>query len=315
MLSLKKFISSIESINFVPGVIICTSSSYSSFFFSQLIAKLKKQLPIQSINISSDYQSLVASLQTSFLGNSQVFFLNNLSNLSGQAKKDWFAFLTAYKGPHILICYYDQKDISIDDWPYARFLELLFDIEKKDYQELVLFLFSGFKISKNFENRLFSNRKSISLDSGCLVAYYHVILGRSIDHFFSEWIELILGSKNSLFTLSQYFFAKNALNFFILWKKISQDFPTEFWTAYWSEQLWQAKIFLNYATKNRAVEGRRYASRLPFSFFQRDWRKSKESELVSAHNFISLLDYNIKNGNFDAHFELFYFKFFAGQFV
>ena len=56
------------------------------------------------------------------------------------------------------------------------------------------------------------------------------------------------------------------------------------------------------------------AFRLPFSFIQTDWKKYAPAELRAAHDFVYGMDHQLKNGGDAFCFDLFYSKFFSGQF-
>jgi hypothetical protein len=66
--------------------------------------------------------------------------------------------------------------------------------------------------------------------------------------------------------------------------------------------------------RREMVEAKKVGFRLPFSFMQRDWKKTSVHELIQAHDCIYALDYGLKNGG-EFWMELFYTKFFESGFT
>jgi hypothetical protein len=125
----------------------------------------------------------------------------------------------------------------------------------------------------------------------------------------------IIAPKSSLFTLSTYFFAKDARLFFPLWVRISHEYSPQFWVVYWAEQLWRAHGFLQLHKKNKKDDAKKIAFRLPFGFIQREWRNYSVRELRNAHAMMYEIDFRLKNGSDDYILDFFFSKFFTNQFV
>src|SRR5205807_225901 len=107
----------------------------------------------------------------------------------------------------------------------------------------------------------------------------------------------------------QYFFSKQKSNFFSLWGELRLQYPDEFWVVFWSEQLWQAIVFCEEASRNGAARAKSLVNRLPFSFMQKDWQSYKNDELISAHDFLYSIDYSLKNSAGTFGIDLFVHKF------
>ena len=86
---------------------------------------------------------------------------------------------------------------------------------------------------------------------------------------------------------------------------MKNHYAPEFWIAFFSEQLWQASIYVQYVSQNNAAEGRKYAYRLPFSFFQKDYKKYTLEQFARAHDFLYAIDHGTKNGSASDGIELF----------
>ena len=127
--------------------------------------------------------------------------------------------------------------------------------------------------------------------------------------FFSSWFDRIVEQKQSLFALSNYFFAKDSKNFYAAWRSVAADYPPEFWIAFWAEQLWQAMIFVTLAQTEDLSVAKKSVSRLPFAFMYKDWRKYSVADLTQAHALLYAIDYANKNGSVIDGLELWHAKF------
>ncbi|HJZ23345.1 MAG TPA: hypothetical protein VJ201_02720, partial [Candidatus Babeliales bacterium] len=54
--------------------------------------------------------------------------------------------------------------------------------------------------------------------------------------------------------------------------------------------------------------------KLPFSFINRDWLLCNLTELRNAHQFLSTMDFRLKNGGSELGLEHFYGQFFENKF-
>ena len=67
--------------------------------------------------------------------------------------------------------------------------------------------------------------------------------------------------------------------------------------------------------KNQMAQAKTVGARLPFSYLQRDWKKSTRAEIKQAHQSIYELDNASKNTiETQAGIDLFYTKFFLNEF-
>lgn len=297
-----------------PGVIVFQSSSYPLLFFALLRTLWLKKNSIKTdpVDFTADNNNLKALFATSFLGDSSTYWLGNLTALESSELSTWCNYLQQYTGPHNLIvfCEDSQKFITTD-WLTLHAIPATISLQQ--YTELAQLI--NLTPNATFAQHIFSRYPTITLDQACLLLQYQQVTGKSSGQFFKDWLELLIPEKRSLFSLSQAFFAKQPKAFFQLLLKINTDYPIEFWVAYWSEQLWQAIIFIGYAQAGNILEGKKHVTRLPFSFTQKDWRLSTIQELTNAHEFLMHLDYLVKNGGADYGLEIFYAKFLSNQFT
>ena len=108
-------------------------------------------------------------------------------------------------------------------------------------------------------------------------------------------LDRIVAPDYSLFMLSTFFFGKKKKSFFALWLGVKDLYPEAFWTSYWSEQIFRAYGYSQYAKRQDFTKAKKIGYRLPFSFIQKDWRSVEQSALVKAHQSIYSADWHAKN--------------------
>jgi hypothetical protein len=183
------------------------------------------------------------------------------------------------------------------------------------------FFYSDALVPEKTVKKVYKEQQKIPLDTACMMMEYMSVFYLQDDAssahelLFSRLLEKISKPEQSLFVVSQYFFAKESVNFFAAWHAVATDFPVEFWTTYWSEQLWQASLFVAQVKELGPLGARKGINRLQFSFMQRDWKKYTARELCAAHNFLYSVDYGLKNGYATHGLELFFEHFLQGTFA
>lgn len=317
---LKEFLDNLHSNNnlFHNATVTCfaVKDAYALpvIFTTQVIAHARAHgamiESIDSVNIS--ITQIIAQLQTSFLGMGLIYYLRNCHELDKKNRQLLFDFLATYQGPHkILVCALNEDAIrlnkqclvEIPDTINAVAMIALFDFLKKKNNAQI----------KKFVQSLCAAYTTITLDQACMILAYLQVIGKFDEC--NTFLEKILESQQSLFSLSQYFFAKDAPNFFKRWAIIEAVYPMTFWCTYWSEQLWRAYYVRYYSQNNQHSQVKNIGYRLPFSYLQKDWKKSSLQELKNAHQSIYELDLAHKNNiETQAGIELFYTKFFQSQF-
>lgn len=306
--------------NFEAGIQIFSSpSDCPLLFFTLLKDKIKQKTgnQIYSLNIYNlDAAALKSTLETSFLGQSNIYWLGDLTNLSDHDAKSWSKYFQSYSGPHTIL-FFANDTIShfqqLTQSNKAGSIKIDLNIDKNLYKELYNF-FLNQNPDNIFVEKLFTINNLISLDSAVLLIYYQSLMGRKSEDFFAVWLDKIITNEKSLFTLSQHFFAKNQQAFFNLWLEVKEVYPDEFWIVYWSDQLWHAIFFVDYMKASMTKEARSI-NRLPFAFIQKDWKKCDSIELKNSHKFLYQLDYNQKNSAATHGLDLWLFKYFNNQFI
>ena len=248
-----------------------------------------------------------AQLETSFLGSRMLYLVKNIHTLDAAHTKSWLSYVKTYEGPHGIL--YWSEEAKVGDGDSHLLVELPEYCDPKMYGILYGYFYPGTQLDTSFVARLFDFNQKITLDEACLLMGYQSVVGRKSEGFFSQWLSKIIVPEKSLFVLSQHLFAQQPRLFLQQWKTLKGDFPNEFWVAYWSEQLWQASLFVMRARAQGFDAAKRGAYRLPFSFINKDWKKYEADGLIEAHQFLCKLDHNLKNSAGTHSLELWYQKF------
>lgn len=314
-MKLRQFLSLVSDKTISSYTIIAfQAADYPFLFFSLIQEQIKTYASLDPIDLQEqDLSWYMSRLQTTFLGQSMIYWLKNVDSLDDKKKSQLYDFLKNYTGPHTLI-FCSQDAASLTFKAKAATIEL--DAVDKDLFAQLL-QFSGVSPSKRIDllmSRLFGRSIRLSIDQVCLLSRYLRMAGTATDQLIDQWLDNIIQPEHSLFTLSQYFFAKNADSFLKEWHRISSDYADVFWITYWGEQVWRAAQVVSAHEQKQSSQAKAIGFRLPFSFLQNDWKKYTYRELTQAHDCIYSLDYQLKNGSDMAVFDLFFASFFSGKF-
>lgn len=284
--------------------------SCPSLFFSIFLPRFAARNGLQFSALPADGLQLEHRCYQGFLGSPSLFWCGEFGSLAAASKKSLTALLGAgYAGPHGLAFFCSSKERT------ARMAQGMVDVSCEEPVGRALFLelaaFAGLSVAGDLWDAWTERRGKLDLEEMALLFCYGSVAETS--GWFSAWEQRLFAGERSLFKLSQYFFARDRATFFKLWREVADDYPPEFWVAYWSEQLWQAHMVVS-SMQNRARPPA--TDRLPFSFLQRDWRRHTSRELVAAHMSLYNADFSIKNGIADGYaIELFVSKFVSGGFA
>ncbi len=291
------------------GKVFCFSAAlYPLLFFHHVMTFLKRnKVRIETINCTADIAMLKARLSTISFSGETIYWLEDFSSLSDKKQLEMFEYLRLYEGPHRVLLFSDKVPTGFNS------IELPQDITPQDFSK-VRFLISDHLLEKsNFAAQMGMYADYLSLDSLCLFAHYELVLGKNSDEFFTQWITRIIDPTNSLFILSQHFFAKKSKPFFRQWSTISEQYLPAFWATFWADQIWRAYMYTNLMKQKRYADAKKVQYKLPFSFINRDWQRYNLAELINAHQFLTSLDFRLKNGNSEIGLEHFYGKFFEDK--
>jgi len=298
------------------SLILFTAKQYPVLFFSQLLQRLQDQSfsdqkPKTVLIEQVSLQALYAQLSTSFLGQSDLLWLGNISGLEPVSlKKELLSVVATYQGPHTLMAFVEADEklsstgvcISLDD-----------DLSEVHRREIVTFLFPRLPAIAETVEKILRGMRLASLDQLIMIAQYAQVVGKNAPLFAQEWLKKVIAPESSLFDLSSYFFGRKVEQFWNSWTLLKQEYAAPFWTTYWSEQLWRAHYVIKLYRENKITEAKQLSYRLPFSFLQRDWKNLSAEELQRAHEFLYHGDYAFKNGGSEFFLEVFYASFLTKQ--
>lgn len=295
------------------SVILLQLKKYSPLFFYKILKNFEKKfsLEFKKIDLDQDLSLIQKDLQTTFLGQTFLYWFSDLSLITSKKKKtDFLNFLATYYGPHKIIGLIDlEQNISLENGQIVPFQ----DNYSSDQVLQLDFLYEGQKpeVVSYFLAKLYRQRKQYSLEQLAILLEYASLLGKNIDHFFESWLDEIVTSDVSLYAVSQYFFEKNPKKFFELFNQVRYQYTDPFWTSFFSEQLFKAYWFV--VQKGQiAPDQKQMTFGLPFAFMKNDWRLHKNSSLQIAHQKIYEVDLAVKSGANEKQLDLFCMQFFQG---
>jgi hypothetical protein len=295
-------------------------TSYPLLWFSKLFAILKERdilpFPLQRINVESiEKKALDATLHQSILGNYSFFWFGSVaSERENKNIQQRTVDLCSYRGPHSVALFTTKQSKNIAASTVV--ITIPNELNANDIATISdIFLTSSDAATKNFIKRNVQNRGNLEIESCCLLLNYIDLIGPTHLNGANDFLETVTGSTHSLSQLSEQFFAKNAPNFFQLWSKIHNQYPDIFWIFFWAEQTWRAHHVLRFLAEKNFVHAKKIGFRLPYAFMNRDWQKSSAKELANAYKFLYHLDYALKTGSTFCSLDLFYAKYFTGEFA
>ncbi len=313
------FLERLSELSFSIPTTICFTSTgeYSSIVFGCLLANIKKNtvLPVESLDFEQTaVADILGTLQVSFLGSQVVYCLKNLPAASTKEGKRILSYLQQYNGPHSIIYW-----VSADNAPTGTIgylVELPETLTKQQFLKLLSLQHpEAVRTSAALLTSVFGKSSTLSLENAYILLRYLPVVGAQQPAFIATWLDALIVPEKSLFTLSGHLFAKDAQAFFEHWAQLKDEYPDTFWVTFWAEQMWRAAQVVHFMQRKELVEAKKIAFRLPFSFVQRDWRKTTGAQLRQAHDFLYTIDYNLKNGGDAGVFDVFFTQFFIGSFT
>ncbi len=322
-MQLSLFLEHIKQTKTLPeGKVFCFSApTYALLFFHHVIGFFKKNnLNIESISCIADIAALKAVISTMSFAGQNTYWLADFHQLSDKKQQELFQYLSTYQGPHRILFFCDKvpNDLIISvqkNIDGLNCIALPQDIVPQDFSKIRFLVSEQLQHKSNFAAQISMYADYLSLDLLCLFAHYELVLGKNSDDFLTHWITRIIDPTSSLFVLSQHFFSKNSKSFFRQWAPISEQYQPTFWASFWADQIWRAYIYADLMKQKRYADAKKVQYKLPFSFINRDWSRYDSAELCNAHQFLTSLDFRLKNGNSELGLEHFYSQFFESKFI
>ena len=301
------------------AVVAFVGKNYSPLLFEKFLKSvcLQIQRDVQLLNLEKDFVEIQMSLQTTFLGQTKLYWFGDLSLISSKKKRsDIIKYIYQYTGPHHIICFL-PLDEKLGEMELAQgYMVTIQEKYNQDQIRKMSWLIDQTKseLMISFLNKLFKINKEYSLEQICLLQEYAGLLGKNVDQFFDGWIEKLIVSDVSLFYLSQLFFEKKAEEFFIKWYQIKSYYSDQFWTAFFLDQLFKSYLYISYNGKV-PLDQKQITFGLPYSFLRQDWRLYSLFELQAAQQQMYEIDLALKSGGSSYRLEAFFAKFFSGDFT
>ena len=317
-MNITEFFSNFSSLCKYDHPVICFSGkSYQPMFLQKAYDYMQEQVgePIHKLSLDQDLSEIQIRLATTFLGKRNWYCFDNLYAISSQKKREsYIRFIANYRGPHRIISFISAADSTAlkQDGIVSCSLQEAYTSDQVK-QVPILYDQTNPAISAYFFSKLYRLKKEYSLEQLCLLQEYAKLLGKNMNVFFQEWIDKLIVSDVSLFHMSQLFFEKNSSEFFVKWKEIRGNYADQFWTTFFSEQLFKAYFYIQHGG-HVPTDQKQLLFGLSFSFLKHDWKVYDSKELALAHQKIYNIDLSLKQGGSVYQLDAFLASFFVGVF-
>jgi len=304
-----KFLDFIKCLNSVyhlhqeKPVIVCTTSSYQSFFW-QLIKRhfIEQQQLFETLNtMYFSKTEVLATITASFLGMSHTILV--ISSSEGKIREldhDLIALLNRYQGPHRLIVLIPPSQRR--EWEEDEVIEIPEKIDQTLCGYIVSFVTGD-------ERGKFVARACETLDQACMFGIGLHLVGKQSEQWLFE--NIIPEHQGSLFVLAQHLLGREKNQFYQHWSLWRNRYPDEFWISFWSDRFWHAYLWIA-SQKHSALSDIGSAIKgLPFRFMKRDWTALNQRHCIKALEYLYAFDYQLKNGGSTTPFELVFQLFFV----
>jgi hypothetical protein len=241
-----------------------------------------------------EWQQFYGMMQMSFLGQSYMYIVLHSDAWSAKEQEAFKRVLLQYQGPHYILVW------SIHAWWLQEKIAAVDLDEEMDWfaaKQVTHFLPTTFPfVFAQVLKQAYVHNKKLPLNQIVTVWRYSQVIGKNYEQFSHDWLPKIVDAKESLFTLSQHFFAGNIQEFVRMWHELFPRYNEIFWIAFWSEQIYKAYFYVLFTRQKNYTAAKLVSSGLPFSFLKTDWAKQKPELLDQALSDVYVLDYKIKNG-------------------
>lgn len=288
------------------GVHIIVSADTQISFLSRYAQQACKQSKILSFTFlpfpskQEGVRGYHATLDQAFLGEKgrYITFCSQAVNVSSSLKKQLYAYLTHYNGPHNVYLIVSQDDMSLLPASLMR-RALLFE-EVLQFSDLSL-LANVFQYhhAVKISNWLIRHYHGVSFTPAqalCLLDHLEYMPVKNIQAFM-KYLPALLPEHASLVEVADAWFAGDKKRFYTFFQDIFHEYPEMFWIKFWSEQLWRAWWVTYFVRKREFSLARKMNFRLPGKFFHVYVHKMKLESLENAFSKLTLLDSRIKEGS------------------
>jgi hypothetical protein len=291
------------------GVLWFYGAQAQPLFMAQVLAVFKNRgFTIQTLDEESLHEpTLLSRLAIPSLTTHSLLWLSDLMQVDKKVRTNVLKVAQRYQGPQWLGFFIDQMP-SI---AMTHAIELEGVLDRKQALAFWRLLWQPQTMpagASKLLNVLGARYPALSLDAACLLQHYAHLVDPSAYGSLLEWLPELFVQEQSLYTLASHFFARKSSDFFSLWSIMKSSYSEQFWTVFWSEQLFRAYWFIYYQQEHNVPLAQKVGMRLPFSFLKKDYVAITMSELQQAHEELYNVDWGFKNGQ-TLGLELVYLKF------
>lgn len=282
-------------------------------FFHFLWTKLSDSniLPFTKKSISADFlkDNIDQILGQSILGMANFYWLGDLSD---QGKKDKLVdYIFKYQGPHKIAFFTSNEIKKTELFPGLQVINISQTISMADF-DLLLNIFRSKVSPKKLTvvGQIFTEQQELGLDESCMVMNYLELVSVNLVDCLPAYLAQIIGSQPSLNQLSNYFFSRQAKQFFGLWVELESKYPEMFWVTFWADQIWRSFHVIELMNKKDFVKAKQMSYGLPFAFINKTWTSFSRDYLHELYQNLYKIDYSIKKGSTFYSLDLFYLSHF-----
>ena len=297
--------------------------SYQPFFIYHFIHHLKNNnIALIAQNIDSWLQEGLEQQISLIDSNKTFYWLGDISHLSAADFKKLLPILKAQAASKSIGFYYDNASSALAHDKKNSYSVVNCMLKPLDSVKALLELWklmsahaANTSTAMHLAQQVFTRSSSLSLDSACQLLVYKNIISGAPEQFIDQYLPELIKPELSLFKLAELFFARSINQFFSMWATIVPTYPDQFWVAFWSDQLFRAYCYKQAVNAQAPYETIKQASaRLPFSFTGKDHRGVALEKLQHAHDALTQVDYNFKNGASSiVNFTLLFVKWFDNE--
>jgi hypothetical protein len=256
-----------------------TAPKYTPFFIMRWFWYLKNKY-----HISYEFIEEPQILGCSFLGQGKYYWLGYLDDYAPKKRQEILNYLLDYQGPHTIGIFIANDTAQKINKKNLNLIDLSL-VDLQSFASVLPWLAP--------EKRQYTIKTS-SVDQAVLCQEYCYLVKENITNLIEEWP--LHQTDDSFFNLAKYFFKKDSKNFISLLHKLQDNYTTQFYISYFTDQLFRAIFYCYYRQQNMLDHAKAISYKLPYNLVQNDWQnldiKHLKSKLIELYE----IDFQVKNG-------------------
>jgi len=279
-----------------PGLtlLVCDPAETSAFWY-----RFRSTRPHRVMGLPqtmTDFSSWEASLQQSFLGSSEVYWLLSpeYSAKAAKVRNQATEFLRNYRGPHALWLLVNEQQAA--ELSGVRKIVIHSRISGNELSEMAAYLKFERSLKLLEACHLVHKKDEFSLDTALALLWHaDYVPARNLEPA-HDFLKQLLPQEHSLTHLAEFFFNGQTAAFLQSWRDQEPGYGDMFWISFWAEQLWRAYWVTFYLKRGQQTRAKSMSFRLPHSFIQSGWRKQQCSTLLKQYEEVVRFDTLLKRG-------------------